>query len=334
MERKRCDFGAPREAGHLRARRMWPARWPVWSRSNVAMLCVGSLIGLISGEIAARVIGFGDPPIIVLDDRIEYYLLPGQDYRRFGQEIKINRHGMRSVDADLAGLARSATFTVFGDSIVFGYGLDQAATPVSELTRLLQHAGSHGALIVNSVASSSWGPENILNFYERFGPFPGNVAWVVQSTHDMVDAMHQPNDPPPYKSARTVLALEDLGLSLWRRIGPRLGLGGRDPQTFEDKRLRCDLALDRLITRLKTDYARVIITFHANRDEVVAGHAQGDRHFRDMASKHGVAFVSTIDIYRKAMSSGVRVHFDDIHLSAAGAGVLARELAAHVEDVR
>jgi hypothetical protein len=52
--------------------------------------------------------------------------------------------------------------------------------------------------LVSSVAASSWGPENLLEFYKRFGPFPGNTAWIIQSTQDIVDAANLDGKVLPY----------------------------------------------------------------------------------------------------------------------------------------
>lgn len=282
---------------------------------------------LVVAEVSARLYGFGDPPLVALDQEIEYYPVPNRSYRRFGQRIEINSMGMRGPQVDPARIDRSRSFAMFGDSIVFGYGLDQSDTVPMRLQEILRRQHSASDATVMNVAASSWGPENILAFYRRFGPFRGNVAWIVQSTHDMVDVMHQPNDPPPYKSQPTYFALQDLGLSLWRRISTRLGLGGSDGQTFEAKRERSDRALAELIEKLKADYSRVVLVFHANRAESAREATAGPAHFQRMAQLHGIEFLSTIEPYTQAAAAGRKPHFDDIHLSASGAELLADLLA-------
>ncbi len=284
-------------------------------------------VGLLAAtEISARVAGFGDPPLVVLDKEIEYYLAPGRTYRRLGQQIAINSYGMRSLEVDFARADRASLHAMLGDSIVFGYGLDQPDIVPARLQQRLRKINNSPDVVVSSIAASSWGPENILAFYRRFGPFRGDVAWIVQSTHDMVDVMHQPNDPPPYKSQPTPLALQDIGISLWRRASTRLGLGGDGGQTYEANRKRSDRALAELITTLKGDYARVVLVFHANRAETAGETSVGPDHFRGMADAHGIAFLSTVELYRQAASTGRSPHFDDIHLSVAGAEMLSEFL--------
>jgi hypothetical protein len=159
---------------------------------RLALLAVGfATIG--GAELAARYIGFGEPPLVILDDKIEYYLAPSRSYTRFGHDIRVNRYGMRSDDVDMAAVDRRFNFSVFGDSVVYGNRLDQADTLPAQLQKLLMVKGKNRKALVNSIAASGWGPENLLEFYKRFGPFPGNTAWVVQSTHDMVDVAHLVN---------------------------------------------------------------------------------------------------------------------------------------------
>jgi hypothetical protein len=55
-------------------------------------------------ELTARYIGFGEPPLVILDSKIEYYLAPSRSYTRFGHDILVNRYSMRSEDVDKLNL--------------------------------------------------------------------------------------------------------------------------------------------------------------------------------------------------------------------------------------
>lgn len=310
--------------------RMALTGWRLGKRTLSLRTVLLAVVGtLVATEISARVAGFGDPPLVVLDKEIEYYLVPGRSYRRFGQRIAVNSHGMRSPEVDFSRADHAGLYAMLGDSIVFGYGLDQPHIVPARLQQRLRELNGAPGIVVSSIAASSWGPENILAFYRRFGPFRGHVAWIVQSTHDMVDVMDQPNDPPPYKSRPTVLALQDIGMSLWRRASTRLGLGGSGWQTYEVKRERSDRALAQLITTLKADYSRVVLVFHANRAETAGEASVGLDHFRRVADTHGIEFFSTVEHYRQA-APGRRPHFDDIHLSVAGAEMVSELLIRHL----
>lgn len=297
--------------------------------SHVALLAAASAtIG--AAELTARYIGFGEPPLAILDDNIEYYLAPTRSYTRFGHDIRVNRYGMRSDDVDMAAVDRRFNFSVFGDSVVYGNRLDQADTAPAQLQKLLTAKEGGQKVLVNSIAASGWGPENLLEFYKRFGPFPGNTAWIVQSTHDMVDVTHLVNKVLPYRIASPYGALHDLALSTWNAVTLRVLPSKADPVKWEDKRRRADLALHALITALKADYVRVILVFHATRDEAIAGEADGLAHYRTVAKEHAIEFTSTIELYGRAYRSNFPPHYDDIHLSRDGARILSERMAADI----
>jgi hypothetical protein len=290
-------------------------------------------------ELTARYLGFGEPPVVILDDKIEYYLAPSRSYTRFGHDIRVNRYGMRSDDVDMATVDRRFSFSLFGDSVVYGNRLDQADTLPAQLQKLLRLRGQDRKALVNGVAASGWGPENLLEFYKRFGPFPGNTAWILQSTHDMVD-VHDMADVTklanrvlPYRIASPYGALHDLALSTWRSVTLHALPNKADPVKYEDKRRRADTALHALITALKVDYARVVLVFHATSDEAIGGKGDGLAHYRAVAKEQAVNFISTMELYARAYKSNLPPHYDDIHLSKDGARILSERLAVDIGPV-
>jgi hypothetical protein len=68
---------------------------------RIAHLVVG-VVALYGAELTARYIRFGEPLLVMPDDKIEYYLTPSRSCSRFGHDIRINRYSMRSDDADMA----------------------------------------------------------------------------------------------------------------------------------------------------------------------------------------------------------------------------------------
>ena len=294
---------------------------------GLAFLAAG--VAAIGGaELTARYIGFGEPPLVILDDKIEYYLAPSRSYTRFGHDIRVNRYCMRSDDVDMAAIDRRFNFSLFSDSVVYGNRLDQADTVPAQLQKLLAVKGKdQKKVLVNSIAASSWGPENLLEFYKRFGPFPGNTAWIIQSTHDMVDVTHLVNKVLPYRTASPYGALDDLALSTWQAVTLRVLPNKADPVSYEEKLRRADIALHALIMALKADYAHLILVFHATRDEVISGKADGLAHYRAVAKEQSINFISTMELYARAYKSNLSPHYDDIHLSKDGARVLSERLA-------
>jgi lysophospholipase L1-like esterase len=300
--------------------------------NHLVLPAVGAAV-IGAAELTARYIGFGEPPLVMRDDKIEYYLAPSRSYTRFGHDIRVNRYSMRSDDVDMATVDYRFSFSVLGDSVVYGNRLDQADTLPAQLQKLLTAKGKDQKPLVNSIAASSWGPENLLEFYKRFGPFPGHTAWIVQSTADMVDVTNLVNKVVPYRTASPHGALHDLALSTWRSVALHVLPDKADPVKYEDKRHRADIALHALITALKVDYARVILVFHATRDEAIAGKADGLAHYRAFAKDEAINFISTMELYAHAYKSNVPPHYDDIHLNKDGARVLSERLASDVGPI-
>ena len=281
-----------------------------------------TLISIVTAELMLQTVGFGDPPLVEMDDSVEYYLTPNRSYRRFGQQIEVNRYGMRSKDADLSRLDRSQIFSVLGDSIVYGPGLDQDDTLVSQLQKRLREDRRRGNAIVNSLAASSWGPENIFHFYNHFGGISGNIAWIVQSSHDMFDVANSADDPVPYSAVAPYCALHDFIISVWRKVSVRIS-STRSGIDAADRLKRTEWALGEVLASLNRDYHRVILVFHATRGEAIRGEANGLEHFRRLAGERGVYFLSTLELYRRSYAAGQQPYADEIHLSATGARLLA-----------
>jgi hypothetical protein len=302
------------------------------SRLPLRLLAVG-LVAAGGAELAARAIGFGDPPLVIRDEKIEYYLAPSRSYRRFGHDIRVNRYSMRSDDVDVMAVDHRFAFSLLGDSVVYGNRLDQADTISSALQRLIRAKQGDPRALVNSISASSWGPENLLEFYGRFGPFRGNVAWIIQSTHDMADVTNLPGHGVPYRTYAPYCALHDLVISIWQRVPSFVPNNKVGSIPYDVVRRRADTALDALITALKLDYTRVILVFHATREEAVGGKAEGLAHYRTVAEKHGVNFISTVELYARAYGTGRLPHYDEIHLSKDGARILSERLAADIGAV-
>jgi hypothetical protein len=301
------------------------------NRPLVFLAVAAAVIG--AAELAARYMGFGEPPLVILDDKIEYYLAPSRSYQRFGHDIRVNRYSMRSDDFDMAAVDRRSIFSLLGNSVVYGNRLNQADTLPGQLQKLLTAKGGDQKLLVNSIAASSWGPENLLEFYKRFGPFPGNTAWILQSTIDMVNVTNLVNKVVPYRTVSPYSALHDLTLSIWRSVTLRLLPDKTDSVKYEDKRRRADIALHALIMALKGDYARVILVFHATRDEAISGKADGLAHYRAIAKEEAINFLSTMELYAHAYKSNVSPHYDDIHLNKEGARMLSERLAEEIGPI-
>jgi hypothetical protein len=94
---------------------------------RIVHLAIG-IAAICGAELAARYIGFGEPPLVIHDDKIEYFLAPSRSYTRFGHDIRTHCHSMGSDDVDMTTVDRRFIFSLFGGSVVYGNRLDQADT--------------------------------------------------------------------------------------------------------------------------------------------------------------------------------------------------------------
>ena len=140
--------------------------------ATAATLCLAG-VGLV--ELRARfILGLGDPLLYEADPDYEYQMKPGV-YRRFGNTIAINSHGMRAGEADRFPVL------LLGDSILVGTThLDQSQIAMSLLRRDL-------GVEIGNISAGSWGPQNVLSYVERHGFFSAQVVVIVVNESDLLD---------------------------------------------------------------------------------------------------------------------------------------------------
>lgn len=283
------------------------------------------LIGLILlANIMLYCIGFGQAPLVLLDKDIEYYLKPKMAYKRFGNDIIINRYGMRSVDFDRR--KQQPFYALIGDSVVYGeHTVDQTNTMAYLLNNRLLQEFQDESIIVGSIAASSWGPENMLSFYKKFGPFSGKIAFVILSSHDRSDVPFMTRRLTPYRLKEPASALFDFIQSIAERIEDRVR-GDVRKISFKKRLSLSESSLNSLLNLLKSDYDEVILVFHATRKEVLVGSSTGESYYRDIADQHNIEFFSTMVFYKELYSNGVAPHSDNIHLTAQGNRNMAEKL--------
>jgi hypothetical protein len=280
-------------------------------------------------EVVCRLLGFGQPPVVSVDPQVEYYLQPNRSYHRFGNSIEINRYSMRSADFDKETAAPGDFVSIFGDSVIYGnHDVDQTATVPSQLQSLLRRSSRNPNLIVNSIAASSWGPENILMFCRRFGQFPAKAAVLVLSSHDRFDLPGQDPDLIPYRLHDPHGALDDVFTAVIELA--RRKFMPRPPAvhvTFEERRRLVEEALDELLRLLKKQHGHVLLVYHATRQEAESADREAETYFAARAAALGTSFRSTLQAYGSAYALNKAPHEDHIHLNEHGASLLASLIA-------
>ena len=295
-----------------------------------AAIFVALLAGfLLVAELTLRAAGFGEPPLAQTDPQIEYYPRPDASYRRFGNLIAINRHGMRSEDWGAGPPQRERHVALLGDSVVYGtHALDQSQTLAARLKSLLEEQRGT-SVIVSAIAASSWGPANMLAFYNEKGPFPGQSAVVVLSSHDLGDYPTFRSDEIPYRLRAPSGALHDFLISAVGRIGVGGAADLNAATPVERQRLTVQ-ALEQLLTVLKHDFDRVLVVFHPAIDELAGNAITEEEQLQGVATQAQVEFLSLRPIYAGARAAGAAVYSDGLHLDAGGTSLLARVLAGQL----
>lgn len=262
----------------------------------------------IAAELFFKYLGFGDPPTVVLDEAIEYYVTPNSQFHRHGNEITTNEFGMRS-----ESIADGDKVFILGDSVVYGnHFLDQGETISYLLPPLLRHPYS-----VYSVAASSWGPGNILAYVDKFGPFEGNYALIVQSSHDRFDVRFIENQIIPYRRTASYSATTDFIHAVYERALRRF-FSQPNFSLSRQKRLgstKKDLL--QLISSLKQHFEGVVLFYHATQSELGQSHTEGSLHFQAIANSSNIGFISSLNFYANDCA-GQDLYRDDIHLTREG----------------
>lgn len=293
-------------------------------RRMLRIVVLAVLFLLLALELILRQVGFGDPVTYVDDEKIEYFVTPDKQFSRFGNSVITNRYGMR-VELSPEAAAPDRRVYLLGDSVIYGnHFLDQQETIAYRLESLVKGR----ELKVFPIAASSWGPENILEYVRRFGPFSGEYAVVVQSTHDIFDVSFKSTSKIPYRKNTTSLALSDAFIALLERLEARFfpGVPVRSLSRGEAKVVTSQ-ALEELLAILKEQVNTVILVHHATYTELVGQSDPefGASHFREMAKTHQVAFWAGHELY--ARFCDVELMFrDNIHPSAYGAECITQAL--------
>ena len=282
----------------------------------VLFIIVISSVAII--EICLRTIGLGSPPVVNLHPKIEYYLKPNGEYSRFGNQISINRYGMRSDDYDLNNPRYDSIF-IFGDSVVYGnHFLDQTETIAFQLQKRINMPNFK----VSAVAASSWGPGNIKSFISEFGPFRGVSAIIVQSSHDRRDIPFSSTDIIPYRVQESRSAIDDVFQIIIERTKRKFRNQARN-LTSEQAELRSDKSLREIILSAKNNFDQVILVHHVTKNELIKGNSQSLIYYQQLANELEINFCSTMTMYAK-YSSPLLLYQDSIHLSKLGSEYFAQ----------
>lgn len=272
-------------------------------------------------EIILRLFGWGDPPLALLDDEIEYYPKPSSIYNRYGNTIKINSYGMRSNEFDHLNPG-SFHVSIFGDSVVYGnHLLDQPETIAYQLENKIQNKLGVST-IVSAIAASSWGPQNIEHFYDKKGPFTGAYAIIIQSSHDRFDVINGSSlsIKPPYRIDKSFIAIDDFIERIWEWLESRINMNNQSNKYSRAEAEKItNASLTSLISKLKKSYGHVALYYHSTNSELMKqGTDLSASYYQTLAKEEGIDFIdSTIEYQKRKCIKPI--YEDNIHLTPKGA---------------
>lgn len=176
------------------------------------------LLMLLIMELALRWwVGLGKPLIYRADPDIGYVLVPAQQVRRRGNDIRINAYSMRGDEIEQGRSASTLRILLVGDSIANGGWWTPQDQTISALAQvqLQPWATQQGWSTVDvlNASANSWGPRNERAYLQRFGTFEAQVVVLVINTDDFfatAPQMLKVGLDPNYPDHLPLLALTEL----------------------------------------------------------------------------------------------------------------------------
>jgi hypothetical protein len=177
-------------------------RW----RGNLAVLAVTLLVLLAVAEAATRLLGAGEPPLLVFDPTVGKRFRAGFHGRVYvpeaGREVdlRFNREGLRGPDRPRAKPPGTRRVAVIGDSMIAAVATDEEHTLVRRLEVLLntkrRPGGAPWEVLNFGVSSSSTGNELVLyrEVASRYEPDVVLCAFFVGN--DLADNSHRLTSAP------------------------------------------------------------------------------------------------------------------------------------------
>jgi len=224
--------------------------------------------------------------------------------------------------------ANTLHISILGDSVVYGgHFLDQADTIASKLEKKI-HKGLNLDALASAIAASSWGPQNILNYFNKIGPFRGNHAVVIQSTHDRYDIITPSNRIiPPYRLETSYLAITDFILRIWEWIDTKYG----NKKKYNQNKMKSFQkithdSLNKLIIKLKKNYKHVALYYHVTKPELVEKekYINNASYFREIALNNKIYFINSFVEYNEKCHQNI--YQDNIHLNDNGTSCVSNIL--------
>jgi lysophospholipase L1-like esterase len=281
-------------------------------RAGVA-LALGAIAAAITGELALRAVGLGDP--VLYDNRLAYGYrpLPNQTHRRIGgARVHLNALGVRGPDVPAAPAPGATRLLFLGDSVTWGGSyVDDDALFAAIAARRLAADGRPVEWLDAGV--NGWGPENVLGLVRESGGF-SSTAWIVTGLEDDLRREKTHVGEVPYFNLPPRTAWEELFV-----LGAyRLLTAYKLPKPADDLARLATANLERyraIADEARATRARVLLVWHPTVDALASGIDPNRDRFLALAQVVPSAALDLGPAYRAA---GGRVYVDGMHLDATG----------------
>jgi len=310
-----------------------PRKKKSWiTRGLFAFLAV-VISGIGAAEGVARFyLGLGDPPLMIVDPKIEYMFKPGGIYSRFGNVVRYNSYGMRSDEFPKTKQIKDEVRVLFiGDSIIEGGAQVDQPLLATERVKVGLAEKLQKPVVVGNVSAKSWGPPNMLAYAETYGLFDADVCVLVLSSHDVIDIpSFKPivGVNPDFPDHTPWLAVEEVATRYLPRYIPALRKTDVPPeiptqaiiQDAEDQSMK---ALGQLIDMLSSAGIPVLLVQHLEKEELAGEPLAGHEKIAAVAAGHHATVIQLGPSLKALQSSGANPYLDSIHLTVQGQQALA-----------
>ena len=278
---------------------------------------------VIACEISLRVLlGLGAPPLSISDSKIEYLFAPDQRIKRFRNKISYNSYSMRN---QFNPKSEEQVILVAGDSVVNGGSLAEQKSLATFLLQFhLNKKKKKKKFFVGNVSAGSWGPQNVLEYFNKFGFFGATDLIYVLSSHDLHDVpSFAPLDRHVLPQSNYHFALEELFLKYLKRrvVGLFFKKSKEDPDQKDNSTSTTENKIEELAMFAKEQGISVCVAIHPTRNEIEKN--IGDDYQNLVSIVENLSIGKVIDTKPLQNTGNYR---DDIHLNESGQKTLFQAL--------
>jgi lysophospholipase L1-like esterase len=186
-----------------------------WMPASTTIALVGVL------ELALRLLGFGNPALLLPDRDVGYIFAPNQIVYRFGNRIEYNQFSQRSEPIVAKKPEGTLRILITGDSVLNGNNTTDQKETISELLEA-RLVGVKQRVEVLNASAGSWGIGNQLGYLRKFGTFDSDVVILQIGTHDLLQPQGRSSwveNDSLKPDRKPVLAIQEV---FYRHILPKL----------------------------------------------------------------------------------------------------------------